>query len=130
MHAPTPDDEPLTRAAEAAEAILLIESTPLPLAVILPDGHVALANRALREYLGYRPADLAGADVKSLLDPDFVDDFPAHWEHILSVEGVTKERVARLRRRDGGYVEARIASLVVADDEGAPRFLIARALAA
>lgn len=130
MHPPTPDDEPLTRAAEAAEAILLIESTPLPLAVILPDGHVALANRALREYLGYRPADLAGADVQSLLDPDFVDDFPAHWEHILSVEGVTKERVARLRRCDGGYVEARIASLVVADDEGAPRFLIARALAA
>jgi len=130
MGAPTPDDEHLSAAADAAEAILLIETTPLPLAVILPDGHVALANRALREYLGYRPADVAGADVQSFLAPDFVDDFPAHWQRILSIEGVTSERFARLRRGDGAYMEARIASLVVADEDGAPRFVIARALAA
>jgi PAS domain S-box-containing protein len=130
MGTPTPDDEQLNRAAEAAEAILLIETTPLPLAVIMPDGHVALANRALREYLGYEPADLTGVDVQSLLAPDFVEDFPALWEHVLSVRGVTSERVARLRRRDGAYLSARVASLVVADDDGVPRFLIARALAA
>ena len=63
MGAPTPDDEHLSAAADAAEAILLIETTPLPLAVILPDGHVALANRALREYLGYRPADVYASNV-------------------------------------------------------------------
>jgi PAS domain S-box-containing protein len=116
--------------ADAAEAILVLENAPLPLAVILPDGQVAFANRALRDFLGYLPAELAGVDVGSLIASDFVDDFAGHWQRLLAAEGVTPERTAHLRRRDGAFLAARVASLVVTDGDGTPRFVIARALAA
>ncbi len=119
-------DDDARAVSDAAEAVLLIDNAPLPLAVALLDGRIALANRALADLLGYSPAELVGAHARLLLDDD--SDFPSRWEQVISAVGVTTDRVARLRRRDGTLVKARVASLVVTDDEGAPRFVLARAL--
>ena len=45
-----------------AEDVLLVENAPTPLAALSPEGCVALANRSLRELLGYQE-DLAGRPV-------------------------------------------------------------------
>jgi PAS domain S-box-containing protein len=127
---PQPDDQNLTSVADAAESILVIENAPLPLLVILPDGRVALANRALCDFLGYDSGELVGVDVRTLVAADSDDEFRRRWDYALTSRGVTSERAARLRRRDGESLAARVASLVVADADGAPRFVIARALVA
>jgi len=120
------DGEQLQQIAEAAEAVLVIENAPLPLAVLLPTGRIALANKAFADFLGYTPAELAGADLRLILAD--VSDFATRWDSVMSAEGVTTDRLARLRRRDGCCVTARVASLVVKHGDGQPRFVLARAL--
>ena len=120
------DGEHLEQIAEAAEAVLVIENAPLPLAVLLPTGRIALANKAFADFLDYMTAELAGVDVRMILAD--VSNFAARWEGVMSAEGVTDDRVVRLRRRDGCVVTARVASLVVKHGDGQPRFVLARAL--
>jgi len=120
------DGEQLHQIAEAAEAVLVIENAPLPLAVLLPTGRIALANKAFADFLGYMPAELAGADLRLILAD--VSDFATRWDSVMSAEGVTTDRLARLRRRDGCGVTARVASLVVKHGDGQPRFVLVRAL--
>jgi PAS domain S-box-containing protein len=120
------DDEHLRQVAEAAEAVLVIENAPLPLAVLLPNGRIALANKAFADFLGYTPAELAGEDLRLIMAD--VSNFAKRWESVIKADGVTDDRVIRLRRRDGGAVTARAASLVVNDGDGQPRFVLARAL--
>ena len=120
------DDEQLREVAEAAEAVLLIENAPLPLAVLLPDGRIALTNKAFADFLGYTPGELAGADIRMIMED--ASNFAERWDSAMRFKGVTTDRQVRLRRRDGAAVTARAASLVVNDCEGQPRFVIARAL--
>ena len=120
------DDEALRQVAEAAEAVLVVENAPLPLAVVLPDGEIALANRAFGAFLGYAPGALSGASVRQIIADD--TDFEARWARVINAVGVTTDRLVNLRRHDGARVTARVASVVVTDDRGAPRFVVARAL--
>jgi PAS domain S-box-containing protein len=124
-----PEADPPDRIEEiaaAAEEFLMVENAALPLAVVLPNGRVAMANRALRDLLGYDRGDLAGRDVCELIAED---DCARHWREAVE-SGVTAERTARLRRSDGASVRARVASMVVSDGSGAPRLVICRAVAA
>ena len=120
------EETSLCEVAAAAEAMLVIESAPLPLAVVLPTGRIALTNKAFAEFLGYQPAELSGADIRQILAD--TSDFDVRWDRVVSAVGVTGDRVGRFRRRDGGHVRARIASLVINGDDGEPRFILARAL--
>jgi PAS domain S-box-containing protein len=124
----TDGPEQFEKIATAAEEILVVENAPLALAVVLPSGRVAMANRALRDLLGYGQGDLAGRDVCELIAEE-ASDCARHWQEAVAA-GVTPERTARLRRRDGAWVRARVASMVVSDDSGAPRLVICRARAA
>jgi PAS domain S-box-containing protein len=110
----------------AAEAILVVENAPLPLVVASPDGRVVMANRALREMLGYGPADLTGREVWEFAAD--VDLARGRWQELLEA-GETPERPFELLRRDGVRVKVRAASIVVADDDGGPRLIITRAVA-
>lgn len=120
------DDEHLRNVADAAEEVLLIENAPLPLAVLLPNGRIALANKAFADFLGYSPNELAGQDIRVIMED--ASDFADRWDTAMSTEGVTTDRQVRLRRRDGVAVTARAASVVVNDGDGQPRFVLARAL--
>jgi PAS domain S-box-containing protein len=120
------DDEHLREVAQAAEAMLMIENAPLPLAVVLPNARIALTNKALADLLGYSPDELSGANVRQILAD--TSDFDERWGRAINAVGVTDDREGRLRRRDGGHVRARVASLVINGDDGRPRFILARAL--
>ncbi len=129
MGAAQRDDDDITTVVDAAEAILLVENAPLALAVILPNGRVALANRAFREYLGYEAGEMAGAAAVSFVAPGHVQALREQWCDLLA-NGVSLEHSIELRCRNGDCVPARVSSVVVADDDGTPRFVLTRALAA
>ena len=120
------DDEDLREVADAAEAVLMIENAPLPLTVILPNGYIALTNKAFADLLGYEPDELSGAHLGKILAD--ASDFEERWSRVVSAVGVTDDREGRLRRRDGGQVRARVASLVINGDDGRPRFILGRVL--
>ncbi|MEY2477692.1 MAG: fold [Actinomycetota bacterium] len=108
--------------ASAAEGILFVEDAPLPLFVAVPDGRVALANRALRELLGYQGGDLIGQRVAEL----FADPTAAAFWSDLLVAGGAAERAMELRRRDGTSIAARSAAVVVTGRDGVARWVIGR----
>jgi PAS domain S-box-containing protein len=116
------DELPSDDVASTAQGILFIEDAPLPLFVALPDGRVALANRALRGLLGYEAGDLIGQRVAEL----FADSAAAtFWSDVLVAGGVA-ERAVRLRRRDGTSIATRSAAIVVAGTDGLVRWVIGR----
>jgi PAS domain-containing protein len=98
-----------------AEDVLLVENAPTPLAALSPDGCLALANRSLRELLGYHE-DIAGRPVDEVAEVAHCDvgSWDDTWTH----------RPVRLRRRDGTPLDARITTVVVRDDARVPRYLL------
>jgi PAS domain S-box-containing protein len=109
-----------------AEGILAVENAPLPLVVVLPDGQVAVANRALRELLGYSSDDLAGLHVLDLVaDPHVA---VACWAEWLAAGGAPDHAVD-LRHRNGATIAARSAWIVVYGDDGETRMVIGHARA-
>lgn len=119
----TPSDD----IATAAEAMLMVENAALPLVVVLPDGRVAMANRALRELLGCASQELADRMIWELLaDADSAERW---WgEFIVSRATGAPARVVHLRGCDGRAVSARSATIIVADAAGDPRLVIGSAV--
>jgi len=99
-----------------AEEVLMVENAPTPLAAVVPAGRVVLANRSLRNLLGYRAEDIRDRLVTELADVGGSCDVNA-WQHL------TNWRV-RLRHRDGTWLDARVSTIVVADDQQAPKYLL------
>jgi PAS domain S-box-containing protein len=106
-----------------ADAILTLENAPLPLVVASPDGTIRMANRALRELLGYEPEELVGQEIWSLSGDVGVSR--ERWARMLESGGITEHR-AELRRRDGVAVNVSTAAVVVPHEDGAPRLVISR----
>jgi PAS domain S-box-containing protein len=112
--------------AATAESLLAFENAALPLAVILPAGHIAMANRAARSLLGYDFDELVGTAVEDLVLPE---DRSSTWrQRVDGGEAVTAEERVRLLRKDGVHVSVMGSSLLVTDSEGAVRYVIAKAV--
>lgn len=110
----------------SAESLLAFENAPLGLAVILPLGRIAMANRAARRLLGYELNELVG---KFVYDVVVREHEQRSWaERVESGETATAEHRLRLRCKDGGEVPARGSSLLVLDSHGCVRYVIARAV--
>lgn len=75
-----------------------------------------MANRAMRELLGYRGDAAAGSRAPELRDSTGCS--VASWEHN------AVERAVRLRRCDGSWLEARVSTVVVRGDGGRPEYLL------
>jgi PAS domain S-box-containing protein len=107
-----------------AESLLAFENAALPLAVILPTGRVAMANRATRAMLGYDFSELVG---RTLFEVFGVD--PEAWnQRLASNELVTPEHRERVTRKDGVEIEVRASTLLVTDASGTLRYVIAKAV--
>jgi PAS domain S-box-containing protein len=109
-----------------ADAILTLENAPLPLVVASPDGTIRMANRALRELLGYGPVELVGQEIWSLSAD--LGASRERWRRLIETGGAT-EHPAELVRRDGSGVKVSAAAVVVPDEDGAARLIISRAIA-
>jgi len=112
--------------AQTAESLLAFENAALPLCVVQPTGNVLMVNRALRELLGYAHDDLVGRPWERFIaaDPDNVvadTKQPAEEREL-----VTPERRVSARRSDGTRVWVRTSCVMVPDERGAIRYMVAR----
>ena len=99
-----------------AEHFLLIENAGPALAALMPEGHVVMANRAMRELLGYKGVGPSGRQPPELRDSTGCS--VATWEDN------AVERAVRLRRCDGSWLEARVSTVVVRGEGGRPESLL------
>jgi PAS domain S-box-containing protein len=109
-----------------AEDVLLVENAPTALAAVVSGGRLVMANRALRELLGYGLEELAGRSVTELLDRCHAD-FGHDWHTPLEA---AIERPIRLRRSDGSSLAARITTVVVRDQAAVPQYVLCAVLGA
>jgi len=112
-----------------AEGLLAFENAALPLAVCDPGGRIVMCNRTLRALLGYELDELLGMPVGEVVAADH-DGLYKSWSDRLDddAERVTPERRFSLWRKDGSCVPVRASSVLVEDNEGHVRYVIARAV--
>ena len=92
-------------ALEASEARfrVLTESTIDLISVCDADGTMQYQSGALRQLLGFDPADTVGKNVFDLVHRDDVDNVRAAFRRILETRQLTEPMEFRLRHRDGGW---------------------------
>ncbi|HEY4998055.1 MAG TPA: EAL domain-containing protein [Usitatibacter sp.] len=92
-------------ALEASEARfrVLTESTIDLISVCDADGTMQYQSGALRQLLGFDPADSVGKNVFDLVHRDDVDHVRAAFRRILETRQLTEPVEFRLRHRDGGW---------------------------
>ena len=106
-------------------SLLAFDESPTPMAILLLDGTIVKVNRQLRELLGYDEGELVGTP-GGALSVRSAEDWADRSDELAATDAV-HARVTQLRRKDGGLVSAVTSALVVRDEEGEPRYVIARA---
>jgi PAS domain S-box-containing protein len=106
-------------------SLLAFEESPTAMAIVLLDGTLLKVNRRLRELLGYEEGDLVGVSEETFSASADVDRAAVRDELLGS--GVSRRRVTQLRRKDGSVFSAITSAVVARDDQGQPRYVIARA---
>jgi PAS domain S-box-containing protein len=95
------------------------------MAIVLLDGTIVKVNQELLDLLGYEEGDLIGTSVATFSLTD--DAASAERMEELTSTDATHSRVTQLRRKDGSLVNAVTSALVVRNQEGESRYVIARA---
>lgn len=114
-----------TDGAGIGASLLAFEESPTAMAIVLLDGTIMKVNGKLRELLGYDDGELIGASAATFSMSS--EEVRAERRDELAATDATHARVTKLRRKDGTLVSAVTSALVVRDDEGQPRYIIARA---
>ena len=115
-----------TDAGSLGASLLAFEESPVSMALLTFDGTIVKVNRRLRDLLGYDgDDDLIGAPAATFYAGSEADRVAARAE--LEDAGVTHRRVTELRRKDGSVFSAVTSAVVARDDQGQPRYVIARA---
>ena len=115
-----------TSVVAAAEAVLSLENAALPLAITRPDGRVAMANRAMRDLLGYGAADIVDRRIWELYAEE--PEWGQRCFHKLLEAGQAWDRFLVFRRRDGQPVATYSSAVVTKDDRGAVGLVISHSL--
>lgn len=106
-------------------SLLAFDESTAAMAILLPDGRIVKVNRRLRDLLGYEEGELIGSPAATYLAD--ADSDRAQREADAAAGDVMPQRVRRLRRKDGSSVMAATSAVIVRDDDGQPRYVIARA---
>jgi PAS domain S-box-containing protein len=114
------------RAADTAASLLTFENAPLPLGVFSPDGIVVMANRAMRDLLGYGFEGLVGRSVFDVVVGDRDEIVRAWADRIGEGTRVTPEQSMRVHCADGSELRIRASSVLVPDARGTTRYIVAR----
>lgn len=102
-----------------AESHAFIDALPAMAWCALPDGALDFVNQRFREYTGLSADQLVGAQWKSAVHRDDIQQLETWWQDLRkSLEAGTTE--ARFRRFDGEYRWFQIAASPVRDDQGKP----------
>lgn len=106
-------------------SLLAFDAAPTAMAIVLLDGTIVKVNRRLRDLLGYDEGELIGKPATTLAVGSDADQATRRDE--LFESGVSHRRVAEVRRKDGAVISVVTSAVVARDDEGQPRYVIARA---
>jgi PAS domain S-box-containing protein len=114
-----------TSGAAMGASLLAFEESPTAMAIVLLDGTIVKVNGKMRRLLGYDDGDLIGASAATFSASG--EEALAERRDELAATDAAHARVSKLRRKDGTLVSAVTSALVVRDDDGQPRYVIARA---
>lgn len=106
-------------------SLLAFERSGTAMAVVMLDGIIVKVNRQFRELLGYEESELIGASTERFAVRS--DEDRALRQEDLAAGDAIPPRVTQLRRKDGSLISATTSALVVRDEDGQPRYVIARA---
>lgn len=106
-------------------SLLAFDEAPTAMAIIFLDGRIVKVNRCLLDLLGYDEGELFGIPASTLsISTDAARD---ERSGELAATGAIHSRVSQLRHKNGSIVSAMTSAVVVRDQEGEPRYVIARA---
>jgi PAS domain S-box-containing protein len=108
-------------------SLLAFDEAATAMAVVMLDGTIVKVNRQLRELLGYAEAELIGAPEATFSVSS--DETRSERGAELAATDVTRGRITQLRRKDGSLLDAVTSAILVRDQDGQPRYVIARAAA-
>ena len=106
-------------------SLLAFEESPTAIVIMLIDGTIVKVNRKLRELIGYADGELVGAPAS------IISTTPASTQadrsDELAATGVLQRQASQLRCKDGTVLDVMSSAVVVRDEAGEPRYVIARA---
>jgi len=106
-------------------SLLAFDESPTAMAIVLLDGTIVKVNRELRELLGYEEGELVGAPAATFSTSSDEDRTERRDE--LDATDAIHRRASQLRRKDGSLVDVVSSAIVIRDQSGEPRYVIARA---
>jgi PAS domain S-box-containing protein len=121
-----PDDDPVT--AHVGDALLEFENAPIAMFMMLPDGTMLQANRALRALFDYQLADVVGVAIWDLVEPESRAVVKERLATALATHGALPELTTELVAITGRRVTVRSSSLTVRDEAGTPQYIVGRLL--
>jgi PAS domain S-box-containing protein len=96
---------------------LIVDSIPVPVAVMTPAGEVEVVNRLVLEYFGTAIEDLKGWSTADAVHPDDLPNVVAVWREAVET-GCRYEVESRHRRADGVYHWFHVHGLPLLDTKG------------
>ena len=109
-------------------SLLAFDESPMAMAIVLLDGTIMKVNRKLRELLGYEEGELVGAPVTTFSTS--TDQDRAKRKDALIAADALHRSPGQVRRKDGSLVDVISSAIIVRDQDGQPRYVIARTVAA
>lgn len=109
------------------DGMLAFEKSPAPMYLVLTNGVVLKANRALRELLGYAEGEMPGRHASEFLDPLEKRRVEARLNDIDPHAGALGTSSYIAKRKDGSTVDVEVISAVIRDDDGAVHYIIGSA---
>ena len=109
-------------------SLLAFEESPIAMAILLIDGTIMKVNRQLRNLIGYEDGELIGAPASTFSARTDSDQADSRNEIVET--GAVHRRASQLRRKDGSLVDVVSSAVVIRDQTGEPRYVIARAASA
>lgn len=107
---------------------LMMEHSPIGMAIVAPDGRLLAVNRALCEMLGYGEDELTRRGFQELTHPDDLDADLAMVAAALAGEIDSFRLRKRYRHADGRLVWGDLSAALVRNAEGAPLHFISQIL--
>jgi PAS domain S-box-containing protein len=108
------------------ERRLIVDRSPIGLAVLSPSGSWLQANAALCRLLGYTEEELRQLTFQHVTHPDDLDSHIAYSRALIAGDVDSYRLEKRYLHRDGHEVWALLSVGAVRDDRGLPLFLIAQ----
>ncbi|MDC0336273.1 PAS domain S-box protein [Pseudodesulfovibrio sp.] len=119
-------DSSVTLAKSQAERFFgaIFDNASAGIAIITPEGVVALANAHCAEQTGYAPEELAGKNFSVFSHPDELELIKTNVGRLISGEIDSMRRERRLLRKDGTTLYMDISTAAIRDEAGALEYLV------